>query len=518
MDANTQHLLQANAVAVLTNASKTFVGTTVLHSVDLDIRAGEVHALMGENGAGKSTVIKILAGLHQPDEGGSLAVMGRPVQFRNPGEAIAAGIATVHQELLLFPDLTVAENIFMGHYPRQASGAIDWKAARRAARQLLDELDAAELDPNTRVFQLSVAQRQRVEIARALSRDAKILIMDEPTAALAEKDVERLLQLVRVLRERGVGILYVSHRMSEIFQIADRLSVLRDGVLVGTRNVGDVNEAEIVNMMVGRPIDQMFPKLEPNIGGSVLEVRGLTRGRMVRDISFRLHRGEILGIAGLVGSGRTELAHTLFGLTPAERGTITVDGQAVKITSPNQARDLGIAYVPEDRGTQGLVKSMDIRSNVSMAILNLIARFGFLNPRVERDLAAAEIRHLGIRANGGVDQIVGSLSGGNQQKVVLAKWLETKPKILILDEPTRGVDVGAKAEIHKKIGELVQQELAIIIISSELPEIIGMSDRVIVMNTGRIAKILERKDINASELGKAMTGEVQKSFEAENAH
>jgi rhamnose transport system ATP-binding protein len=500
----------------LINASKTFAGNTVLKNISLDIEAGEVHALMGENGAGKSTLIKILAGLHTPDPGSELWVAGKKVAYRTPADAIADGIATVHQELLLFPELSVAENIFIGHYPKRSSGAINWEEARRQARVILKELDAAELDVDTNVSRLSVAQRQRVEIARAMSLNAKILVLDEPTAALSEKDVLRLLDVVKGLKERGVGILYVSHRMSEIFQIADRLTVLRDGEFIGTHPIKDVDEGKIVSMMVGRSIDQLFPKVTPDIGEPVMEVSKLNCGPMVSDISFTLRRGEIFGISGLVGSGRSELAHALFGLTPAKSGTICIKGKQVRITSAAAARDLGMAYVPEDRSTQGLVRSMDVKQNISMAALKRITWGIYIRPDLERKRGAEAIKKLGVRAAEGPDQIVARLSGGNQQKVVVAKWLETQPDILILDEPTRGVDVGAKAEIHKLIGELTLSGLAILMISSELPEILGMSDRVMVINSGQNAGIFEREQLSPELLGEAMTRDMRLPTDASN--
>jgi ABC-type sugar transport system ATPase subunit len=483
--------------------SKSFVGVKVLKDVSFDVRSGEVHALLGENGAGKSTLIKMLSGLYTPDAG-TIVVDGKEMKFSSTRDATAAGIATVYQELLLFPELTVAENVFLGYYPRAAGGWIDWPEVRARTRALLDQLDTFDLDVDAKVLTLSVAQRQRVEIAKALSRDAKILIMDEPTASLVEADVQRLMQVVRQLRERGVGIVYVSHRMSEIFALADRVTVLRDGALVGTRDIGEVDERQLVSMMVGRPIDSLFPKAEAAIGETVLEVKKLNHGRHVRDISFSLSRGEILGIAGLVGSGRTELALTLFGMTPATSGEIVMEARPVRITSPRHARDLGIAYVPEDRGLQGLVKPMAIRKNVSMATIERVSSGIFIKAGAETQRALEAVKRLSIRCRN-IGQPVGELSGGNQQKVVIAKWLETGPKVLILDEPTRGVDVGAKAEIHTIMGELVKQGVAILMISSELPEVLGMSDRVLVMSGGGITDEIARADATPERVGAAMT-------------
>ncbi|CAM5480011.1 Ribose import ATP-binding protein RbsA [Mycolicibacterium aubagnense] len=487
----------------LTGMSKSFVGVKALKDVSFDVRPGEVHALLGENGAGKSTLIKMMSGLYSPDTG-TITVDGKEVRFASTRDASAAGIATVYQELLLFPELTVAENVFLGNYPRRPGGWIDWGEVRARTRALLDQLDTFDLDVDAKVLTLSVAQRQRVEIAKALSKNARILIMDEPTASLVESDVQRLMAVVRQLRERGVGIVYVSHRMPEIFALADRVTVLRDGGYVATRDIGEVDEAALVSMMVGRPIDSLFPKAEAAIGDTVLEVKNLNHGRHVQDISFSLRRGEILGVAGLVGSGRTELALTLFGMTPATSGSISLEGRTVSITSPRQARDLGIAYVPEDRGQQGLVKQMAIRKNVSMASIERFSSGIFIKAGEEAQRALDAVKRLSVRCRN-IGQPVGELSGGNQQKVVIAKWLETNPKVLILDEPTRGVDVGAKAEIHTIMGELVKQGVAILMISSELPEVLGMSDRVLVISGGRITGEIDRADATPERVGMAMT-------------
>jgi len=487
----------------LQGVSKTFGGNTVLRNVDFDVRPGEVHALLGENGAGKSTLIKIIAGTHAPD-GGVIRLGGEDLKAVTPRAATRAGIATVYQELLLFPDLTLAENVFLGHAPKTGLGTLDWGRMRRESRKLLDSLDSHDLDVDVNVGALSVANRQRIEIAKALSQNARVLIMDEPTAALADADVRRLMAVIKRLRERGVGIIYVSHKLPEIFELADRVTVLRDGALIGTRPVSAVDEASLVAMMVGREIDRLFPKPHPKIGETVLKVSNLSFGDRVRDVSFELRRGEILGVAGLVGSGRTELALTIFGITPATSGTIEIEGRPVVISSPRQACGLGIAYVPEDRGLQGLVRPMTIGQNISMASLRNVASGIFLRLSAEARRAAASIDQLGIRARG-PDQVVGQLSGGNQQKVVLGKWLETSPRILIMDEPTRGIDVGAKAEIHALMGRLAERGLAILMISSELPEVLGMSDRVLVMHGGRPVRTIDRADADPETVGAAMT-------------
>ncbi len=493
----------AQTLVELSGISKSFAGVSVLKDVGFEVRPGEVHALMGENGAGKSTLIKIMAGVHAPDAG-TINVSGQSQTFASPRDAQRAGIAVVYQELLLFPELTVAENIFVGHAPRKRWGGLDWDGMRTEARRLLDSLDSHDLGVDVLVGTLSVANRQRVEIAKALSQNARVLIMDEPTAALAEADVQRLMDVVRRLRASGVAIVYVSHRMAEIFALADRVTVLRDGALVGTRDIGDVDEARLVSMMVGRDVDRLFPKVEAERGAVVLELKGVCYGRKVRDISLDVHAGEIVGIAGLVGSGRTELALTIFGITPATSGTILLDGRPVEIHSPRRARDLGIAYVPEDRGLQGLVRPMTVRENVTMAILDRVSRALVLDRGAENTRARDAIERFGIRTRG-PEQIVRQLSGGNQQKVVLAKWLAVEPRILIMDEPTRGIDVGAKAEIHALMVRLAQQGLAILMISSELPEVLGMSDRVLVMNEGRMVASFARAEATPDAVGAAMT-------------
>ncbi len=388
----------AAPLIALRTVEKSFGPVQVLKGVDFDLRAGEVHALMGENGAGKSTMIRIMSGALQPN-GGSVEIDGRPTRLAGPREAQALGIAVVHQELLLFPALTVAENIFLGHAPRNG-GLLDWNAMRAKSREILDRLDCPDLDVDEVVGRLSVANRQRVEIARALSRDARVLIMDEPTAALAEVDVRRLMDVTRSLRAAGVGIVYVSHRMNEVFELSDRVTVLRDGKTIDTRPTAEVTEGALVSMMVGREIDQLFPKEEIPRGETVLEVRGLTRGSRVQDISFEVKAGEILGIAGLVGSGRTELAQTIFGITPATSGEILIDGKPVTVGSVREAIAHRIAYVPEDRAQHGLVRPATIRENVSMAILDRLTRRSVVDTRRQKELATEAIRRFAIRARG----------------------------------------------------------------------------------------------------------------------
>ncbi len=490
----------------LEHISKSFPGVKALDDVHFEMNAGEIHALLGENGAGKSTLIKIVSGVYKPDAG-SIKLDGQPVSFNNPREAQAQGIATIYQELSLYPELTVAENIFMGHAPKRAVGpvqVIDWKTINDRAVELLASLNITDLDVRRKVGSLNVGNRQRVEIAKALSINARVLIMDEPTAALTETDVERLFEIVRLLKQRGVGIVYISHRLQEVFELADRSTVLRDGQFVGTRPVSETSEDQLISMMVGRTIDNLFPKLPGERGKPVLEVRNLNRPPLTRDVSFSVHAGEIVGLAGLVGSGRSELAQVIFGMTPAQSGDILLDGKAVQIPNPGTAVQLGIAYVPEDRGTQGLIKQMTIRENASMAVLRILSRGSFINQREEKSLAQRAIEQLSIRATS-YEQIVNKLSGGNQQKVVVSKWLASKPKLLIMDEPTRGIDVGAKAEIHRLMSELaVKQGLAVLMISSELPEVLGMSDRVLVMREGRLVAEFSRSEATQEKVVTAM--------------
>jgi rhamnose transport system ATP-binding protein len=484
---------------------KSFPGVRALSGVSFDVRAGEAHALIGENGAGKSTLIKIMSGVFRPDSG-SILVEGRETRLATPDDARRAGIATIYQELLLFPELSVAENIFLGHAPRAKGGWIDWGAMRAKAEELLASLDIDDLPADETVGALSVGNRQRVEILRALSHDARVVIMDEPTAALTEADVTRLFDIVRRLKARGVAIIYISHRLDETFAIADRVTVLRDGAYVGTRLTRETNSGELVQMMVGRRIDNMFPKTEAPIGEPVLEARDLVRRPLTKSISITVRAGEIVGLAGLVGSGRSELAQTLFGVWPAESGEIRLMGEAVTIRSPAEARARGIAYVPEDRGSQGLVRPMSVLHNLSLAALTSLTHGGFIDRAAELRLAEQAVGRFGVKMRS-LDEVAGRLSGGNQQKIVLGKWLANQPKLLILDEPTRGIDVGAKAEIHRFMGELARAGVAILMISSELPEVLGMSDRVLVMREGRVVAEFDRAAATPQAVGAAMMGD-----------
>ena len=483
---------------------KQFGGVQALRGVDFRLFPGEVHALVGENGAGKSTLVKILAGIYKPDEG-VMKIGGEAIELRSPMQAQALGIAVVQQEPMLFPDLDVAENVFMGRHPRDRYGRVDWKRMYREVDRLLVSLGVA-LSSHTPVQGLSVAEQQLVEIAKALSIQARVLVLDEPTAALSSHEVEELFAIVKQLRERGVAVLFVSHRLEEVFTIADRLTVFRDGMHIITAPVSEMNTEEIIKHMVGRELSNLFPKGEAEIGEVVLEVRNLTRPGVFADVSFQLRRGEILGFAGLVGAGRTEVARVLFGIDQAESGEIWLKGKRVHIRSPQQAMAYGIAYVPEDRHQQGLVMNFSIAANVTLAILQRVSRLGLVDARQEQQIASEYSSQLRIRSSG-VEQLVNALSGGNQQKVVLSKWLATNPSVLILDEPTRGIDVGAKAEVHRITSDLAARGLAIILISSELPEVLAMADRVIVLHEGHVTGAFTRSEATQERVMFAATGQ-----------
>jgi rhamnose transport system ATP-binding protein len=474
----------------LTGISKSFAAVQALKGVSFDLAHGEVHALVGENGAGKSTLIKIVTGAHAPDEG-TVAVRGQRIEANDPVRARTLGIAAIYQQPALFPDLTVTENIALGLEPGGAWRRIRWSQRRDRARRLLDRIGAS-IDPEAEVRRLTMPEQQLVEIARALGAEAQILILDEPTASLSDTEVENLFRVIRELKGHGVGMIYISHRLEELSQIADRVTALRDGVIVGTRQMVEVTRADLIHLMVGRELSAVFPKTAVQQGGVVLEVGGLgCRISGVHGVSLQVRAGEILGLAGLVGAGRTELARVLFGLTPADEGVIRIHGKPVVINTPGHAVALGMAYVPEDRRRHGVILEMSVAANTSLATLRMISMYGLINFGRERRLAAQFVARLGIKTPS-IETPVGNLSGGNQQKVALARWLAAEPVVLILDEPTQGVDVGAKAEIHRLMVELAGRGLAIIMISSELPEILGMSDRIAVMHGGTIVGTLDR--------------------------
>ena len=475
---------------IASGLTKTYGGVHALKSVDFELRAGEVHALVGENGAGKSTIIKILSGAVQPDSG-VITLGGETVAHNNPVLARRLGISVIYQQPALFPDLTVAENIALTLDNPSPWRKIDWRTRRDRAQTLLDSVGAA-IDPMTRVSQLSMPEQQLVEIARALGANAQVLILDEPTASLTDREVEKLFAVIRGMRARGVGLIYVSHRLEELFEIADRVTILRDGTVIAMKTMSEVNRDELIHLMVGRQLSAVFPKREIEHGDVVLEARNLTsKAAGIGNVSFVIRAGEILGFAGLVGAGRTELAEVLFGLRPIDSGEILLRGQPARIESPKDAVDLGIAYVPEDRRHHGVILDLSIAANTSLANLAAVSSRGFLATSQERALAADYLQRLNIKADG-IDAPVSSLSGGNQQKVCLGKWLATNPSVLILDEPTQGIDVGAKSEVHKLMCDLAARGMAIMMISSELPEVIGMSDRIAVMRKGAITGVLNR--------------------------
>lgn len=469
---------------------KAYAGIHALRGVSFDLGPAEVHALIGENGAGKSTLIKVITGAVAPDAG-TIDVDGRTVTAMDPHAAHRAGIAAVYQQPALFPHLSVAENIALGQGGGGSGWRVDWRERRARARALLARI-GSHVDPDRTIDTLSMPEQQMVEIARALGSEARIFIMDEPTASLGEQEVASLFRAVRLLREGGAGIVYISHRLEEITALADRVTILRDGESVGTFPAAGVTRDEIVRLMVGRPMTDVYPPREHAHGPVVLELDGVGHGASgIRDVSLALREGEILGLAGLVGSGRTELAEILFGLRPADGGRIRVKGREVRIAAPGQAIALGIGYVPEDRRRHGVVLDMAIAANVSLASLPGVTRRGLIDRAAESAAAARFVDRLRIKA-ASVDVEARTLSGGNQQKVALARWLATGPSVLVLDEPTQGVDVAAKAEIHRFMAELAAGGMAILMISSELPEVLGMSDRIAVMRGGTIAGVLDR--------------------------
>jgi rhamnose transport system ATP-binding protein len=478
--------------------SKSFGAVRALTDVAFDLRAGEVHALVGENGAGKSTFIKIVTGAERADAG-TLTIDGVHVGQLDPHTAHALGIAAIYQQPSLFPHLTVAENIGLALEDLKPWGRVRWSARRQRAADLLARI-GAPIVPDRLVESLSMPEQQVVEIAKAIGSNARILIMDEPTASLSAREVERLFSVIMRLRQDGVGIIYISHRLEEIASIADRITVLRDGETMATRQASEIDRAELIRLMVGRDLSAVFPKRVVDVGEVVFETRKLThRASGVRDVSLSVRRGEILGIAGLVGSGRTQLAETIFGLAPADSGAIVLRGTSVRISSPADAVRLGVGYVPEDRRQHGVILEMSIAANASLASLGNVSQRGLIDGPSERAAASRYVDQLRIKAPS-VMMEVGALSGGNQQKVALARWLSIQPAVLILDEPTQGVDVGSKAEIHALMQTLAERGLAIIMISSELPELLGMSDRIAVMHAGTIRGVLTREEATQARI------------------
>jgi rhamnose transport system ATP-binding protein len=491
------------ALIELEHAAKSYGAVRALRDGTLTLEPGEVRALVGENGAGKSTVVKLLAGAARLDSG-RLAVDGEPVDFHSPTAARDAGIAVIYQEPTLFPDLSVAENVVMGRHPLGGGRRIDRQAMTDQVRELLDRLGVS-MDPERPVRGLSIADQQIVEIAKALSFDARVLIMDEPTAALAGPEVERLFGVIRALRERGAAVLFISHRLEEVFAVCDTVTVMRDGAVVHAATTAEIDADELVRRMVGRELDTLFPKLDAEIRGPALKVERLTREGVFTDVSFEVRAGEIVALAGLVGAGRSEVARAVFGIDRPDGGTVTVSGTPLKPGRPLAAMRAGLAFVPEDRRQQGLVMDLSVGRNATLTRMRALSRFGFITGRAERRLAAEWAARLRLKYHRLTDPVA-FLSGGNQQKVVLAKWLATAPKVLIVDEPTRGIDVGTKAEVHRLLSELAQRGVAVLMISSELPEVLGMADRVLVMNEGRLSGELSRTEADEESVMRAATG------------
>jgi ribose transport system ATP-binding protein len=510
MNVEEASLSEQDMVLRMAGISKAFPGVQALDGVDFELAAGEVVALVGENGAGKSTLMKILCGVYCKDAG-RIFLNGQEMEIESPHHAQQLGIAIIYQEFNLTPNQSAAANIFISREPRQRGvgrflNFVDRRRMEREAQKHLDRV-GARVSPTALIRDLSVAQQQMVEVAKALAVDARIIIMDEPTSALGEDEVETLFGIIDTLKAQGIGIIFIAHRLEEVLCIADRVVVLRDGQRVGGMPIGEATPEKIIHLMVGRELMDMFHKEEAEIGAPLLEVRGLTRRGVVEDVSFDLRHGEILGFAGLVGAGRTETARLIFGVDHRDAGTICVDGTTVRIDSPVDAVGAGLGLVPEDRGLQGLVLKLPVQENIVLPTLDEHARAGWVDRRGLRSTAGDYVDKLNIRTPH-LQQKAMFLSGGNQQKVVLAKWLASQPKVLIMDEPTRGIDVGAKAEVHALMSQLAQEGMGIIMISSELPEILGMSDRILVMAEGRVAAILERAEATQEKIMAYASGEI----------
>lgn len=482
---------------------KSFGSNQVLKQAGFTLESGEVHALMGENGAGKSTLMKILTGVYTKDAG-TVLVDGKEVNYKNPQEAEKAGIVFIYQELNVMFDLTVEENLFMGKEIHGKFGICDKKAMQKKAQEALNIL-GVNISPKTVMAELSVGQQQMVEICKALMADAKVIIMDEPTAALTQSETVALFKVIESLRKKGVSMVYISHRMEEIFELCDRITVLRDGSYIGVKNIPETNMNEIVKMMIGREIGERYPSRNVKIGKEVLKVKELTRKGTFPDVNFSVRAGEVLGVSGLMGAGRTEIMQAIFGNLSYESGTIEIDGKEVKISNPRQAMEHGIGFITEDRKTEGLMLDKSIRENISLCNLRRISKSSVISREAEKNMVAEAIKDLHIKCFGSYHEC-NNLSGGNQQKVVLAKWILTNPKILILDEPTRGVDIGAKKEIYSIINKLAAQGVAIIMVSSELPEVLGMSDNIMVVREGEVRGIISYEEANQERVMTLATG------------
>jgi rhamnose transport system ATP-binding protein len=496
-------VFMTDPILTLTGISKSFPGVRALNNVSLELYAGEVTALIGENGAGKSTLVKTMTGIYQPD-GGEIRVGGKLVTLPTAHSASAVGITAIHQETVLFDELTVAENIYLGHAPRNRFGMIDWRTMRAEAKKTLDSM-AAGIDSDIKLKELGIAKKHLVAVARALSIDASVVIMDEPTAALSQKEIEELYVLIELLKQEGKAILFISHKFDEIYRIADRFTVFRDGEQVGKGMIKETSQGQIVQMMVGRAVDHIFPERTSRVGDVVLEAKGLSHPTEFDGVSFAVRKGEILGFYGLVGAGRSEVMQAVFGMTQLSGGSLVLEGKAVAPRSAADAVDAGIVYVPEERGKQGIITGEPIFKNVSLPSLRKTSKSGFLRMAEEYALARTYTERLDLRASS-LSQDVSTLSGGNQQKVVIAKWLATLPKVIILDEPTKGIDIGSKAAVHQFMNELVAEGLSVIMGSSELSEVLGMSDRIVVMREGRVIATLDNDGLKPETLVRLAAG------------
>jgi len=497
-------MAETNDFLRMEGISKSFPGVQALQEVNFEVTRGEIHALVGENGAGKSTLMKVLTGALHLDEG-RIILRGEPVEIHSPSDSQELGISMIHQELSLIPYLNVGKNVYLGREPRRRiPGFIDWKKLYSQTQELLGQLNL-DVRARAEAQDLSIAQQQMVEVAKALSIEADLIAMDEPTSSLTDRETEVLFDVMRKLKDQGVAIIFITHRLEEVFEVSDRITVLRDGRHIATAPTAELNHNQVVQLMVGRELDNMYPYSETKERGVALQANDLADGQELHGVSLELQGGQILGVAGLVGAGRTALAETLFGLRQATAGEIHIDGQVVKLHSAKQAIEHGLGFVPEDRKLQGLFLNMAVRENITMSSTSLVSNFGFVNTNKANKLADEYVDKLDIRTPS-LRQRIRNLSGGNQQKVIIARWLTLKPRVLILDEPTRGVDVGAKAEIHGLMRQLAEDGVAVLMISSELPEIIGVSDRILVMHEGRVTGRFERDEASQDMIMHAATG------------